>query len=124
MNHDPLCPTVECPDCDERDSEWCVRCGGCRCDLIAKVKEQERLHIADAVFDNMVSHPYEYPSDYAEADRKWIKAGCPTDAIDALRGEPSWDFKMRSKLLGPHLEHHPNDPEQSRIWRNGEWVKP
>lgn len=57
---------------------------------------------------------------------KGYRAGffAAVDSLKELQGEPSWDFKMRSKLLGPHLEHHPNDPEQSRIWRNGEWVKP
>lgn len=89
MTHDPLCeassgnPYAVLANQISTDLVgWCSTCA-----LIAKVRADERSRIADAVFDNMASHPYEYPSDYAEADRKWIKAGCPTDAIDALRGE-------------------------------------
>lgn len=81
MTHDPLCPNRKVM----ADFPSEIECGSCT--FIAKVRDDERSRIADAVFDNMVSHPYEYPSDYAQADRKWIKAGCPTDAIDALRGE-------------------------------------
>ena len=42
MTHDPLCPTTDCSQCDESSAEWCVTCGGCRCDLIAKVRADER----------------------------------------------------------------------------------
>lgn len=49
----------------------------CTCDLIAEIQAHERERIADAVAQRMLTHPHEYPSDYAEVDREWIKAGCP-----------------------------------------------
>ena len=30
----------------------------------------------------------------------------------------------RTQLLGPLLEHHPSNPDRTRIMRDGEWVKP
>lgn len=32
--------------------------------------------------------------------------------------------KERPHLLGPHLEHHPDNPDATRIKRDGRWVKP
>ena len=80
MTHDPLCHL--CRETGEFNL-MADRCYYCK--LIAKVRADERSRIADAVAELMIAHPYEYPSDYAEADREWIKAGCPRDAIDALK---------------------------------------
>ena len=91
-SHDPMCDwlqtictTETCPGLrmgDHCEHEWC------QCALIAKVRADERSRIADAVAELMIAHPYEYPSDYAEADREWIRAGCPRDAINALKEKP------------------------------------
>jgi hypothetical protein len=79
--HDPLCYAIDKLWAQEADGSW--RCMDCA--FIAKVRADERSRIADSVAELMIAHPYEYPSDYAEADREWIKAGCPRDAIDALK---------------------------------------
>ena len=85
MTHDPLCPTQTMCKCKDQECWDCREVVLCQCDLIATVRADERSRIADAVAELMIAHPYEYPSDYAEADREWIKAGCPRDAIDALK---------------------------------------
>jgi len=101
MTHDALCPcaTHKSPHIQHLSGV----CHYCQCNLIAKVRadelrrptedgwmsvravlawedqirDDERSRIADAVAEQMIAHPYEYPSDYAEVDREWIKAGCP-----------------------------------------------
>ena len=55
-----------------------------------QVRDDERSRIADAVAEQMIAHPYEYPSDYAEADREWIKEGCPE------RGNPAHHVARRN----------------------------
>jgi hypothetical protein len=88
MTHDPLCKGGDCTcTCDQLQEGHRRGCPGedCDCLFIAEIRADERSRIADAVAELMIAHPYEYPSDYAEADREWIKAGCPRDAIDALK---------------------------------------
>ena len=87
-DHDLMCPWAQDGGFDIRGE--CFLIEGSEppisaCELVAMVKADERSRIADAVYELMIAHPYEYPSDYAEADREWIKAGCPRDAIDALK---------------------------------------
>lgn len=81
MTHDPLCPyRTPVTDPDSYHGEHIVVLAPsvpCQCELIGKVREDERYKIADAVAENMLAYPYEYPADYAEADRTWIRRGCP-----------------------------------------------
>ena len=94
MTHDPMCPSRDLRYDYSRTELRATSIGGvglskpCRCKEYAKVRADERSRIADAVAELMIAHPYEYPSDYAEADREWIRAGCPRDAINALKEKP------------------------------------
>lgn len=129
MTHDPLCPADPAPVNVIRDliasapggsdrleaarqrrvneaGEWC------QCSLIANVRADERqriigvmernsdgdaMKVIDAVLD-MIFVP-DHKNEYLNRDRG-------------------------GSILGPILDHHPADPDKTRIMRDGKWVKP
>lgn len=62
MTHDPLCPTEQCVICEwAKDAvEWCQTCGGCQCDLIAKVRADTAHRIKNAVNTHYGKYAMEY----------------------------------------------------------------
>ena len=45
MTHDPLCPSVTACDCKHAECCFCDAEVWCQCDLIAKVREDERQRV-------------------------------------------------------------------------------